>query len=300
MMMMKIAFFLVATFATITLAQMQQQQQRPPCRFLGVTEASDCNKICNHMSGSSPSFSDSVCTCMVQGSTVTLCNNDRPAPYLLHILDQLAPAQCQPVYREVLHDDVLDCFLHPMGLSHLKDFGNFSAPFDPLMCQNRCVALAFRAASIFASHSNGMMCADTLSVVSDNNDTTPFNVSEIESVRERANLVCAEGGMGHCGDLGPIIHHAIDSGNITAAQCMTINNRGKCLGNIKAFFNRRGSHENGTEIVAFLNKACSAKNIDITPAASTGTEPPADISSGSFVTGSLFAIAAATLIALLF
>jgi len=293
---MKIALVLVIALATVSYAQIPT----PPCAFLQISNAAQCDSTCSSNGASASSFSSGDCVCTIEGSSVPVCYNVSPTTYLIALLDQLAPQECQSLFRSVFNDDLLNCFFEPNALSALEGFGNFSEPFDPTICDNRCVGRAFGAANTFTMNTNGITCSSALAILSDD-DSTPFNVTELEAVRAQANLVCAEGGMGYCGDLGQIITTFLEgNGNITAAECMTINNRGKCLGNVEAYFNMgvvRGV--NGTQLVSMLGDACAAESVDIS-AASTGTEAPADVSSGSFVASAFFAIVATALIALLF
>jgi len=292
-MMMKIAFVFIAALATVAYAQ------TPPCSVIDINNDINCDIFCVIGNGAdNGTYTNGVCDCTTNGTTITACDNSSPRTYILAVLATQAPAQCQTLYNNVLSDDLLACFFNQTALNVLQSYGAYDTIFYPSTCDNTCANLVFGAATAFNADANGVMCSDALAVVS-NNDDTPFNVTQINTIRAEADLMCATGGMGYCGDFRQALF-LVDqlNSNISSTQCMTINNRGNCLGNHFAFLSSNYG-VNTTSLLYKLNLSCGYFGIDVT-AASSGTEAPADFSNGSFVAGSFFAVVAAALVAFFF
>jgi len=110
------------------------------------------------------------------------------------------------------------------------------------------------------------------------------------------NLYCTSGGAGNCGDLAAAFRNL--NGTTTPTDCSLIVDRGMCLGNFRTHLNDRLAGS-GDAFVSKLTTECNTVNIDLT-AASTGTEPPATLSSGFAIVSSVTFVVIASIMSLLF
>eukprot|EP00056_Hartaetosiga_gracilis_P005750 m.88491 g.88491 ORF g.88491 m.88491 type:complete len:285 (-) comp12268_c1_seq1:2648-3502(-) len=272
---------IVATVAAVPTA---------PCALIDVGNSDACDAICT-LSGSTGSFSASGPSCSCDGTTI--CSGTDYAPYALYLLENAAGAsqECLDLIGDAISNTLIGCFIDG-GANMVANVSDVEY-FNSQSCDDSCVGSVFSAARTLFSGDLGATCSVYLQA---------FNVDfeDIYSGLPFAEVFCAEGGMGYCGDIGQFVFDFFENGTpLTANNCNAINNYGKCLGNYRAFATEQLNSTVADQITAGIEASCNMQGVDVT-SASSGTEAPADVSSGSLIFGSFFALLAAALVSLLF
>eukprot|EP00056_Hartaetosiga_gracilis_P018493 m.10991 g.10991 ORF g.10991 m.10991 type:complete len:304 (-) comp6789_c0_seq2:653-1564(-) len=270
-----------------------------PCRYYGVNSVDSCQEVCTSFyQASSSSYSNGKCDCMTFGQTATACDDSSNFLELFYQSIGVAYPSCEGFFRSVYTEEVLTCAfsaaLNPNGT-----FGNIISPsagFDQSVCMNRCVNVLFGTINRIQT-SQGMMCLNVLSGDDDfgDDDGGFIDVMDFDDSRAMLNLYCTEGGDGYCGDLAEPLLIFNATGSATLDACNTAAELGKCLGNFRAHLMELG--ESPAVVDEFVTMCQNDNGVDLT-AASSGTEAPADISSGSLVAGSFVAIVVAAFVTL--